>query len=98
MLAGGQGVVSVTANVAPGQMAAMCAAALAGEHARAAELDRPLASLHRDLFAEANPIPVKWALSRLGRIPGGIRLPLLPLSAEFQPRVQAALEQAGAAP
>lgn len=95
MLLGGQGVVSVTANVAPAAMARMCEAALAGRAAEAAALDQPLSALHRDLFAESNPIPVKWALQRMGRIAGGIRLPLTPLSAAAQPPVEAALRQAG---
>jgi 4-hydroxy-tetrahydrodipicolinate synthase len=94
MLRGGHGVVTVTGNVAPREMAQMCRAALAGDAPHAAELDGPLDSLHRDLFIEANPIPVKWALERLGRIPGGIRLPLTPLAAECQPRVEAALRRA----
>lgn len=96
MLRGGHGVVSVTANVAPRAMAAMCAAALAGDAARAEALDAPLADLHRDLFVESNPIPVKWALERMGRIPAGIRLPLTPLSAAHHPRIEAALRRAGA--
>jgi 4-hydroxy-tetrahydrodipicolinate synthase len=94
LIAGGQGVVSVTANVAPAQMAAMCAAALAGDRDTAEAADLPLRKLHQDLFVEANPIPVKWALAQMGRIPGGIRLPLLPLSAGSQPAVQAALKRA----
>ena len=85
MRLGGHGVVSVTANVAPAAMAQMCRAALAGDHAQAAEIDGLLADLHRDLFVESNPIPVKWALERMGLIPSGIRLPLTPLSAEAQP-------------
>jgi 4-hydroxy-tetrahydrodipicolinate synthase len=92
---GGQGVISVTANVAPALMAAMCEAALEGNHALAAELDARLADLHRDLFVESNPIPVKWALERLGLIPGGLRLPLTPLSSAAQPVVEAALRKAG---
>lgn len=96
ILAGGKGVVSVTANVAPRAMADMCRAALSGDAARAADIDARLAALHRDLFVEANPIPVKWALQRMGLIDGGIRLPLLPLSAANQPVVEAALRQAGA--
>ncbi len=92
---GGHGVVSVTANVVPAAMAQMCRAALAGDAAEAARLDAKLADLHRDLFIEANPIPVKWALERMGRIPAGIRLPLTPLSAAAQPRVEAALRRAG---
>lgn len=95
ILAGGQGVISVTANVAPRQMAAMCHAAVAADARLAAELDEPLADLHRDLFLEANPIPVKWALTRMGLIQAAIRLPLLPLSLEYQPRVEAALQRAG---
>ncbi|MCL4721140.1 MAG: 4-hydroxy-tetrahydrodipicolinate synthase [Gammaproteobacteria bacterium] len=98
MLRGGQGVISVTANVAPALMAQMCEAALEGNGALAAELDARLAALHRDLFIESNPIPVKWALERLGLIPGGLRLPLTPLSAACQPAVLAALRQAGLLP
>lgn len=94
ILRGGHGVVSVTANVAPAAMADMCRAALAGDLAGAAEIDGLLADLHRDLFIESNPIPVKWALERMGLIPGGIRLPLTPLSAEFRPKVEAALRRA----
>jgi 4-hydroxy-tetrahydrodipicolinate synthase len=96
MLAGARGVISVTANVAPGAMARMCAAALAGDAALAARLDAPLAALHRDLFCEANPIPCKWALAELGRIGPGIRLPLTPLDPGYHARVRAALAAAGA--
>jgi 4-hydroxy-tetrahydrodipicolinate synthase len=96
MLKGGQGVVTVTGNVAPALMAEMCRAAIAGDAAQAAELDGLLEALHRDLFIESNPIPVKWALQRMGRIPGGIRLPLTPLSVECQPQVEAALRRARA--
>jgi 4-hydroxy-tetrahydrodipicolinate synthase len=95
ILQGGQGFISVTANVAPALMADMCEAALEGDALLAAELDACLADLHRDLFIESNPIPVKWALERLGLIPGGIRLPLTPLSAAAQPVVEAALRRAG---
>lgn len=95
MLAGGQGVVSVTANLAPEAMAAMCRAAAAGDAEQAAALDASLAALHNDLFVEANPIPVKWALQRMGLIDEGIRLPLLPLSAAGQPAVERAMQQAG---
>lgn len=95
ILRGGQGVISVTANVAPRLMAAMCEAALEGNVALATELDARLAKLHRDLFVESNPIPVKWALERLGRIPPGIRLPLTRLSEAAQPVVEAALAHAG---
>jgi len=94
ILLGGHGVVSVTANVAPAAMARMCRAALKGDGEAAAEADRLLADLHRDLFIESNPIPVKWALERLGLIPGGIRLPLTPLSDNARPTVEAALRRA----
>ena len=92
ILAGGQGVVSVTANVAPQAMAAMCRAALAGDAALAAQLDAPLARLHQDLFVESNPIPVKWALHRMGLIANGIRLPLIELSPAGQIVVDKALQ------
>jgi 4-hydroxy-tetrahydrodipicolinate synthase len=94
ILQGGQGVVSVSANVAPRQMADMCAAALSAEAETAVEIDSCLADLHRDLFVESNPIPVKWALERMGLIPGGIRLPLTRLNDECQPIVEAALRKA----
>jgi 4-hydroxy-tetrahydrodipicolinate synthase len=81
--------------VAPALMAAMCEAALEGDDVLAAELDARLADLHRDLFIESNPIPVKWAMERLGLIPGGLRLPLTPLSAPAHPVVEAALRRAG---
>ena len=97
ILAGARGVISVTANLAPGAMHRMCAAALAGDAAGAEALDAPLAGLHRDLFCEANPIPVKWALAEQGRIPAGIRLPLTPLAAAYHPRVRSALRSAGLA-
>ena len=95
MLQGGDGVISVTANVAPVEMAAMCAAAMRGDRSAAEDLDRPLQALHRDLFVEANPIPVKWALHAMGRIPGGIRLPLTPLAENNQSTVRSALAGAG---
>ncbi len=95
LLAGGDGVISVTANVAPRAFAAMCEAALAADRARAEALDAPLAGLHRDLFLEANPIPVKWALAEMGRIPRGIRLPLTPLSAPYHEALRQSMRQAG---
>jgi 4-hydroxy-tetrahydrodipicolinate synthase len=79
---GARGVISVTANVAPRAMSQMLAAARRGEAERAAELDAPLGALHRELFVEANPIPVKWLLARMGLIGSGIRLPLTPLAPE----------------
>lgn len=92
---GGNGVISVTANVAPRTMAAMVQAAMQGDSALAAQLDARMALLHQRLFVEANPIPVKWALFEMGLIPAGIRLPLTPLSAEAYPLVREALVQAG---
>ncbi|MCW5604467.1 MAG: 4-hydroxy-tetrahydrodipicolinate synthase [Burkholderiales bacterium] len=95
MLLGGDGVISVTANVAPGLMHKMCAAALSGNVAAARETNNRLLGLHRDLFCEANPIPVKWAVQQMGLMRVGIRLPLTPLSAEYHERVRNAMLQAG---
>lgn len=95
ILAGAQGDISVTANVAPKAMAQMCAAALRGDAAAARACNEPLLQLHKNLFVEANPIPVKFALRELGRIDSGIRLPLTPLSEAAQPQVRAALRSAG---
>ena len=95
MLTGGKGCISVTANVAPGTMAAMCDAAIAGDLPRARALDDELAPLHRALFLEANPIPVKWALHETGQMGPGIRLPLTPLSESYRPEVRQALEGLG---
>lgn len=95
MLAGANGDISVTANVAPAAMHAMCAAALAGDRARAIELDQGLRGLHAELFVEANPIPVKWALAEMGRIGTGIRLPLTWLSDGCHDDLRTALRQAG---
>lgn len=91
MLAGARGVISVTANVAPGAMRQMAEAALAGDAARARMLDEALRPLHAALFVEPNPVPTKWALGQMGLIGPGIRLPLLPLSSSQQPVVAAAL-------
>jgi 4-hydroxy-tetrahydrodipicolinate synthase len=95
MLLGGHGVISVTANVAPRLMHEMCAAALAGDVARAREANCKLLGLHKHLFVEANPIPVKWAVAQLGLIEGGIRLPLTPLSAQYHDIVREAMREAG---
>ncbi|MCC7462305.1 MAG: 4-hydroxy-tetrahydrodipicolinate synthase [Gammaproteobacteria bacterium] len=92
--AGARGVISVTANVAPEAMAGMMAAALRGDATEAERIDATLADLHQALFVEANPIPVKWALAELGRIPGGIRLPLTELSVAQQPLVRRVLRAA----
>jgi 4-hydroxy-tetrahydrodipicolinate synthase len=95
MLMGGHGVISVTANVAPRLMQEMCAAALAGDLARARDANNRLLGLHTKLFVEGNPIPVKWALARMGLIDSGLRLPLVPLSANFHETVEEAMRQAG---
>jgi len=95
VLQGGDGVISVTANVAPAAVAAVMASGRAGDAAAALAADGPLMALHRDLFCEANPIPVKWALHKMGRMGEGIRSPLSPLGVAFQPRVAGALQQAG---
>lgn len=95
MLLGFRGDISVTANVAPRQMHALCAACLAGDVARAKALDATLQGLHKNLFVEPNPIPVKWALQHMGRIGPGIRLPLVPLDASHEPVVIEALRAAG---
>lgn len=96
--AGARGVISVTANVAPRAMSEMVTAALAGDGTAAQRLDTRLSGLHRELFVEANPIPVKWALAQMGLIASGIRLPLTPLSAQYQASVRAAARAAGALP
>jgi 4-hydroxy-tetrahydrodipicolinate synthase len=95
MLHGGHGVISVTANVAPKLMHELCVAALAGEVAKAREANNRLLPLHHNLFLEANPIPVKWAMQQMGLIPGGIRLPMTPLSAGFHEAVREAMRHAG---
>lgn len=97
ILLGGHGTISVTANVAPLLMHEMCAAALAGDVARAREINSRLLGLHRQLFVEANPIPVKWAVCRMGLIEAGIRLPLTRLSAEYHERVLQSMREAGVA-
>lgn len=92
---GATGVISVTGNVAPQLMSQMVAAAQARDEGRAAELDARLAGLHQSLFLEANPIPVKWALQRMGMMRGHLRLPLTPLSQRHHAAVESALAQAG---
>ncbi|PTU30838.1 4-hydroxy-tetrahydrodipicolinate synthase [Stenotrophobium rhamnosiphilum] len=96
MLMGFHGDISVTANVAPRIMHEMCVAALKGDKALAEKLDARVAELHSVLFLEPNPIPVKWALNQMGRLPAGIRLPLVPMSAQPQDQVRNALRVAGA--
>ncbi|MFN4004008.1 MAG: 4-hydroxy-tetrahydrodipicolinate synthase [Hylemonella sp.] len=95
MLCGGHGNVSVTANVAPRLMHELCVAAMAGDVRRAMDIQLRLLPLHKQLFLEPNPIPVKWALQRMGLCGGTLRLPMTPLSAVHQPAVEAALRSAG---
>jgi 4-hydroxy-tetrahydrodipicolinate synthase len=95
ILLGGQGNVSVTANVAPRAMHELCMAAIAGDAKRAAEIHMKLLPLHRQLFVEPNPIPVKWALARMGRCGGALRLPLTPMSESLQAPLEQALRDAG---
>lgn len=95
ILRGGKGVISVTANVAPQLMQQMCEAALQGDRAAAEEINHRLEGLHRDLFLESNPIPVKWALSEMGKIAKGIRLPLTPLSEQYHDPLRHSMRQAG---
>jgi len=96
ILAGARGDISVTANVAPKLMHEMCMAALAGERERAEELNARLEPLHRGLFVQSSPIPVKWALARMGLIGDAIRLPLTPLTEDCHEIVLEAMRHAGA--
>lgn len=95
MLLGGHGNISVTANVAPAAVAQMCEAALAGDAETARAINQRIDILHKTLFLESNPIPVKWALKEMGRIDSGIRLPLTGLSSEHHGVVREALRSAG---
>ena len=95
ILAGGKGNISVTANVAPRAMADLCTAALTGDAALARAINDKLMPLHKNLFLEANPIPVKWALHEMGLMPEGIRLPLTWLSADYHETLRQALRQSG---
>jgi len=95
ILAGAHGVISVTANVAPRVMSEMVVAARAGQSSRPEQLDGPLAALHRELFVEANPIPVKWLLAQMGLIGPRLRLPLTPLAEEHHAAVREAARAAG---
>ena len=95
MLCGGQGNVSVTANIAPRLMHELCVAAVAGDAKRAIEIQRKLMPVHKHLFVEANPIPLKWAMARMGLCGGALRLPMTPLATANQPVVEAALRASG---
>jgi 4-hydroxy-tetrahydrodipicolinate synthase len=94
ILQGGDGTISVTANIEPAQMHKMCEAAMAGDRELAEQLNSSLKPLHRDLFLEANPIPVKWALFEMGKIKDGIRLPLTRLSKQYRLTLNEALASA----
>ena len=94
ILNGGDGVISVTANVAPAKMSKMCEAALVGDSERATDLNNELMPLHENLFVEANPIPVKWAVEQIGLIKKGIRLPLTELSPCNHENIKIALDKA----
>ena len=95
MLCGGKGNVSVTANIAPRQMHALCMAALAGDVAQAMAIQFKLMPIHKNLFVEANPIPLKWAMARMGLCGATMRLPLTAMSKSFEPTVEAALRDSG---
>ncbi len=95
MLMGGKGNISVTANVAPRLMHALCVAAMSDDVKRTREIQYQLIAVHKSMFTEANPIPVKWALHEMGKITAGIRLPLTPLSAALREPLKIALKQAG---
>ena len=94
-LLGGQGTISVTANVAPRLMHEMIAAGIAGDVAKARDINSRLLGLHKNLFLEANPIPVKWACQRMGLIGPGLRLPMTPFSPELHERLAASMREAG---
>ena len=95
MLCGGHGNISVTANVAPRLMHELCAAALAGDVRRAMEIQFRLLPVHKQLFVEANPIPVKWAMARMGLCGATLRLPMTPLQSAYEAQVEAALRASG---
>ncbi len=95
LLHGAHGVISVTANVAPLKMAEMCEAVLQGDKILAEKINAELMLLHKRLFVESNPIPVKWVLHNMGKIPPGIRLPLLPLDNRYHQEVKEAMQNAG---
>jgi 4-hydroxy-tetrahydrodipicolinate synthase len=95
MSLGARGVISVTANVAPRRMHEACEAALSGDLVKARAIDASLQPLHKDLFVEASPIPVKWAVARMGLIGNAIRLPLVELSSAHQDTVLRAMQAAG---
>jgi 4-hydroxy-tetrahydrodipicolinate synthase len=95
MLCGGQGNISVTANIAPRLMHDLCVAAIAGDRSKAMEIQKRLLPVHKNLFVEANPIPLKWAMEKMGLCGGTMRLPLTAMAQSYEPTVLAALQSAG---
>jgi 4-hydroxy-tetrahydrodipicolinate synthase len=95
MLCGGQGNISVTANIAPRLMHELCVAAIAGDTRRAMDIQLRLMPVHKNLFLEGNPIPLKWAMARMGLCSGTLRLPLTRMSAHLEPVLEAALRDSG---
>ena len=95
MLCGGQGNVSVTANIAPHQMHELCVAALAGDTRRAMEIQLKLMPIHKQLFVQANPIPLKWAMARMGLCGATMRLPMTPMEPQYEASVESALRACG---
>jgi len=95
MLCGGQGNVSVTANIVPQMMHDLCVAAIAGHAREAMAIQNRLLNLHKNMFTEANPIPVKWAAARMGLCGGTMRLPMTPFSSQLQPALEAAMRECG---
>jgi 4-hydroxy-tetrahydrodipicolinate synthase len=95
MLCGGKGNISVTANIAPRAMHDLCAAAMAGDAAKAVAINNKMLPLHNKLFIEPNPVPVKWAMAELGLMGPGMRLPLAPLAEEYHEAVRAAMRESG---
>jgi 4-hydroxy-tetrahydrodipicolinate synthase len=95
MFCGGQGNISVTANLAPKAMHQLCVAAMSGKIAEAIAINDKLIPLHNRLFVEPNPVPVKWALAQMGSIPPGIRLPLVTLGSAHHEAVRTAMRESG---
>ena len=95
MLCGGQGNVSVTANIAPRLMHDLCVAAMAGDAKKAMQIQQRLLPVHKNLFIEANPIPLKWAMHKMGLCGGTMRLPMTPMAQSLEPTVLAALKASG---
>lgn len=95
MLQGAKGTISVSANIAPGKVAAMASAAVAGDESTAKQIDQELQGIHHELFLESNPIPVKWALAEMGRIDNGLRLPMTTFDARYHDELRDAMRTAG---